>query len=93
MYEKDGIIYADNQEELLKIVGVTPYDNKSIVVEFSTGEKKIFNVNSLKGPVFDELKRNPNIFLNSRINYGVMTWGDIDIAPEYVYENSSFYYE
>ena len=72
MFVKDGICYADNQAPQLKV-----------------GETKLFDTTILTGEVFEPLK-NPDIINNPKISHGVITWKDeeIDVAPEYVYENA-----
>ena len=63
-----------------------------MLVTFSTGEKRLFDTTLLTGPVFEPLK-DEKIFMNPRIFHGVITWnnGEIDIAPEYIYEESYAY--
>ena len=57
---------------------------------FNTGEKRCFDMKPyLVYPVFKRLQ-NPGFFALARIDYGTVTWpGDIDIAPETLYHNST----
>ena len=59
------------------------------MVEFSTGETKLFDTTILQGEVFEPLK-DLEILDNPKISHGVITWKDeeIDIAPEFVYEKA-----
>ena len=59
------------------------------MVTFSTGETKLFDTTILKGEVFEPLK-NTEILCNPKLVHGVIIWNneEIDVAPEFVYENS-----
>lgn len=92
MYVKDGICYAGELEEGIKVTEAKPLDGGMMLVTFSTGEQRLFDTTRLEGSAFAPLKdervlRNPTIF------HGVITWddGNIDIAPETVYKESYAY--
>lgn len=92
MYVKDGICYAGELEEGIKVTEAKPLDGGMMLVTFSTGEQRLFDTTRLEGSAFAPLKdervlRNPTIF------HGVITWddGNIDIAPETVYRESYAY--
>lgn len=90
MYIKDGIAYAGEPKLLLKVIGVRPLPDYRLWLRFNTGETKIFDFRSqLDSPAFRPLK-DPAVFSAVYIDYGVPVWndGDIDIAPEYLYQNS-----
>ena len=64
-----------------------------MVILFSTGEYRLFDATTLfKYPAF-ELLENEDVFKSAKIEYGVVTWndGDIDIAPEKMYQDSYVY--
>ena len=66
-----------------------PLKNHKLWVRFNTGEAKIFDFTGLlNSPGFLPLK-DKEVFNSVYIDYGVTVWndGDIDIAPEYLYEN------
>ena len=89
MYIKDGIAYAGEPNPTIKISGVRPLADYHLWVRFSNGEAKTFDFNTLlDSPAFAPLK-NKDIFDSVYIDYGVTVWnnGEIDIAPEYLYEN------
>ena len=88
----NDIYYADNLEEEITVKEVIPLDDGMMIVTFSTGEKRLFDAKTLEGSAFAPLA-NREIFANPVLRYGVITWdnGEIDIAPEYVYYNSSPY--
>ncbi|MBS6447533.1 MAG: DUF2442 domain-containing protein [Clostridiales bacterium] len=88
MYIKDGIAYAGKPELPLKISGVRPLADYKLWVRFNNGESKVFDFTSLlDSPAFSPLK-DKAVFDSVYIDYGVPVWndGDIDIAPEYLYE-------
>lgn len=93
MYEKDGIIYASQAIEEIKIVSVRPLDDLMMLIGFSTGETRLFDASILLvGPAFEPLKNNA-IFNDPKIESGVCTWdnGAIDVAPEFMYAHSYEY--
>jgi hypothetical protein len=87
MYTKNGIVYA-GEKTLLKVNGVRPLNGHKLWVRFTTGETKIFDFTPLLSlPAFAPLQ-DEETFRNVYIDYGVTVWkdGDIDIAPEELYE-------
>ncbi|MBQ3398437.1 MAG: DUF2442 domain-containing protein [Synergistaceae bacterium] len=89
MYIKDGICYAGELEPGITITDAKPLDGGIVLVTFSTGEKRLFDTTEIEGEVFKPLS-DPKIFRNPIIAYGTITWdnGNIDIAPETVYNMS-----
>lgn len=93
MYIIDGIAYAGEPKTPIKVVGIRPLSNYLLWLRFSNGESKVFDFKPLlDNPCYIRLK-DKDIFREAYIDYGVPVWcdGDIDIAPEYVYENSVKY--
>ena len=91
MYELNGIMYADNPTPLLTVKSVQPLKEYKLFVRFSTGEEKYVDISSLLDePVFSVLK-DVSLFNSVYIDYGTVVWnnGNIDIAPEYLYEKAS----
>ena len=89
MYIKDGIAYAGEQKQPLKISGVRPLEGYRLWLRFNNGEAKVFDFSGLlDSPAFSPL-RDKAVFNSVYIDYGVTVWndGEIDIAPEYLYEN------
>ena len=89
MYIKDGIAYAGELKPTLRISGVRPMDNYKLWVRFNNNEEKIFDFKPLlNSPAFAPLS-DIEIFKGVYIDYGMPVWnnGDLDIAPEYLYEN------
>lgn len=89
MYNVGGIAYAGEPEPIIKVNGVRPMENYKLWLRFNTGEAKIFDFKPLLDmPAFAPLK-NIDLFNQVYIDYGVPVWndGDIDIAPEKVYQD------
>lgn len=59
------------------------------LVTFSNGEKRLFDTTLLTGSAFEPLK-DEEVLKNMSVFHGVITWmdGEIDIAPETVYQES-----
>lgn len=89
MYIRDGIAYAGNATPPLKICGVRPMKDYLLWLRFNTGEIKTFDFKPLlKTPCFVPLQ-DLDVFNSVYIDYGVTVWndGDIDISPEFLYDN------
>ena len=88
MYIKNGIAYAGELAPIIKVCGVRPLENHKLWLRFNNGEIKIFDFAPLLTmPAFAPLS-DENLFREVYIDYGVTVWndGDIDIAPEMLYE-------
>jgi len=61
-----------------------------LLLTFNSGERRRFDMRPyLHYPVFRRLQ-NPAYFLLARVDYGTVVWpGDIDIAPETLYDRST----
>ena len=94
MYIINDICYAGELKPGIKVKEVKPLRGGMMLVTFSTGEKRIFDTTILQGTAFEPLA-DENVFNNPILFHGVITWknGEIDIAPETVYENSYNYNE
>lgn len=93
MFVKDGIAYANTKQNDIKIVNVKVVGELSLLVTFSSGEERIFDMSYLmKYDIYKKLK-DYEIFKNVYIENGVLVWnnGEIDIAPEEVYKESYEY--
>lgn len=88
MYVDGGIAFAGEPRRTIKVYGVRPLENYLLWIRFSTGETKIFDFKPLlREPAFIPLT-DKKVFNAVYIDYGVPVWNDgqIDIAPEYLYE-------
>lgn len=92
MYVLNGIVYGGEPQENIKVSDVKVLDNMVMLISFTTGEVRLFDATILKGEAFKRLKEEI-VFKNPVIEHGVVTWdnGNIDCAPEYMYENSYEY--
>ena len=89
MYIKDGIAYAGDPSPAIRAISVRPLEDYSLWVRFTTGETKLFDFAPLLDcPAFLPLK-DKSVFDGAYIDYGCVVWddGNIDIAPEHLYEH------
>ncbi|MCI5925154.1 MAG: DUF2442 domain-containing protein [Oscillospiraceae bacterium] len=90
MYVIDGIAYAGEPKPPRRISGVRPLKDFKLWIRFNDGIAKIFDFkNLLSSPAFAPLN-DKSVFNSVYIDYGVPVWnnGEIDISPEYLYQNS-----
>ena len=88
MYIVDGIAYAGEKSLPIRVWGVRALKDFRLWVRFNTGEQKIFDCKQLlDSPAFTPIS-DPSVFQGVYLDYGVTVWndGDIDIAPETLYE-------
>ena len=92
MYIKNDICYAGELQPGVKVTEAKPLAGRMLLVTFSTGEKRLFDTTSLKGAAFAPLA-DERVFRDITLSHGVITWknGEIDIAPETVYQESYAY--
>ena len=93
MFIINGIAYAREKKENIKVKDIKVLDDLIMIVTFSTGEQRLFDATCmLEYPAFKALE-NEQIFKSANIEYGVVTWdnGEIDLAPETMYEKSYAY--
>lgn len=75
---------------LLDVVRVEARPDYTLRLEFENGERRVFDMNPLmdKKP-FVRLKGSP-LFMKAFVDYGTVVWpGNIDIAPETLYDMSN----
>ena len=89
MYVVDGIAYAGEGKKPLAVLAVRPLDNYKLWAHFSTGSYKVFDFKPLLDSGAFKALKDKNIFNSVYVDGGVPCWnnGQIDIAPEYLYEN------
>jgi hypothetical protein len=76
-------------EVLLDVVSVKAGQDYKLQLEFENGEKRVFDMAPYmdKKP-FAQLKGSP-LFAKAAVDYGTVVWpGNIDIAPETLYDRS-----
>ena len=95
MYIVNGIAYAGTPTGEIRVRSVKPLDDLMMIVTFTSGEKRLYDATELlQYPAFQPLK-DEAVFKNASVEYGTIVWnqGEIDIAPETVYQNSYAYQE
>lgn len=93
MFIVEDIAYAGELSQGVRVESVRVVGDMTMLVQFSTGEMRLFDATCLLDfPAFQPLE-NPDIFNSPAIERGILTWsnGDIDIAPEKLYELSFEY--
>ena len=76
-------------ETLLDVVKVQAQANYVLYLEFENGERRLFDMTPYmhKHP-FVSLQ-SPSLFAMAKVDYGTVVWpGNIDIAPETLYDRS-----
>ena len=77
-------------DTLLDVVSVKVHPGYRLELEFENGERRVFDMSRYmdKKP-FNRLKDSP-VFNCAGVDYGTVVWpGNIDIAPETLYDNST----
>lgn len=90
MYIVDGIAYAGEATKDLEVTGIKLLDDMYMIVEFSTGEKRILDATVLlEYPIFKKLQ-DPKVFATAAVEDGILGWldGDIDIGTTTLYAKS-----
>lgn len=92
MHEEKGIVYSDNLEKMLTVLEIKHLYSGVYLIRFSNEQIRLFDSSILKGEVFEPLK-NPKIYENPSLEYGIVTWnnGQIDCSPDFMFENSFEY--
>ena len=90
MYELNGMVYAGDPSPMITVKTVRPLANYRLLVRFSTGEDKKIDVSSLLNETVFKPLKDVSVFNSVYVDYGTVVWnnGNIDIAPEYLYENA-----
>ena len=94
MYMKDGICCAGELVPAIKVDSLKLLDSGMMLVKFSTGEVRLFDVTTLlnKGSAFLPLAEEKNQ-KTAQVTHGFVSWmdGEIDLAPETLYAESYKY--
>ncbi len=91
MYVIDGIAYAGEQQKPITVKSARPLNDHRVLVSFGNGERRVFDFAPLLDiPCYQPLK-DKTVFDSVYVDCGTLCWndGDIDIAPETVYERSA----
>ena len=92
MFYFDDCVYGGEPKKPIKITNIKVLHDMMMLLTFSNGETRLFDATVLNGIAFEPLK-DEKIFADAVLEHGVVTWqnGDIDCAPEYMYEHSYEY--
>jgi hypothetical protein len=91
MYVKDGIAYAENPAPEIRLVSIRALPDYRLWLRFSDGQPRLFDFTPmLDKPCYEPLK-DAVAFSQVYLDYGVPVWadGEIDLAPEHLYEYST----
>lgn len=74
---------------LCDVVSVKPMPDFQIDLEYKNGERRLFDVRPLLAvKPWNRIAR-PEVFSLVKVEYGTVVWpGEIDIAPETLYDDS-----
>ncbi len=72
------------------VIAVKALDNFHLQLEFNTGETRVFDARPyLEKGIFQRLK-DPRLFQQAFVGFDTVCWpGNLDIAPETLYDKSS----
>ena len=74
---------------LLDVIAVRPLDGFQLDLEFENGERRRFDMRPLLSMKPWNRIATPTLFERAQVDYGTVVWpGDIDIAPETLYDDS-----
>ena len=78
-----------NDEKLVRVQNVRPLDGLTVLVEFTDGSTKDVDLEPyLRGPVFEPVRRDPELFraVNVDEQAGTIVWPNgADIDPDVLY--------
>lgn len=89
----DGVVYAQAENSDLRVIDVEILKDLCLIIEFSNGEKRIFDASKLlEYPVYEKLKDN-KIFKSVDVKNGVLVWDEenVDVGVDFLYANSKEY--
>ena len=76
-------------EQLLDVISVTVQPGYRLELEFENGEKRLFDMTPYLNKMPFSRVKDDAVFACASIDYGTVVWpGNIDIAPETLYEQS-----
>jgi hypothetical protein len=74
---------------LLDVISVTPQDDPTLLLTFENQEKHRFDMKPYLGKTPFTILENLPLFMKATISCGTVVWpGNLDIAPETLYDDS-----
>lgn len=71
------------------VLDVEPRKDYTLLLTFSKKDKRIFDCKKLIDDPFKKKLKDIDFFMKAKAEHCTVVWNDdIDIAPEYLYENS-----
>lgn len=89
---KEDTNYCSSGKGWTHIINATPLHDRILLLHFSNGKKKLFDVKKLEGRLYEPLM-DDEVYATLKVEGGVVTWldGDIDCNPEYMYMEAEDY--
>jgi hypothetical protein len=79
---------------LIDVISVHPRPEFQLDLEFKNGERRRFDMRPLLSMKPWNRVATPALFEHARVEYGTVVWlGEIDVAPETLYDDSAPYDE
>lgn len=70
------------------VTSVTPQENYTLLLTFADGKTGCFNALPLLQYSINAPLKDISFFMKAKLSYDTVVWNDqIDIAPEYLYDN------
>lgn len=87
------IAHVDEKNADLRVIDIEILENLCLLIEFSNGEKRIFDAKQLlEYPVYEKLKKE-EVFNTVDVKNGVLVWdnGKLDVGVDFLYQKSEIY--
>ena len=89
----NGIAHVDEKTTDLRVIDIEILENLCLLIEFSNGEKRIFDAKQLlEYAVYEKLK-NKEVFNTVNVKNGVLVWDneELDVGVDFLYQKSEIY--